>query len=64
MVERNFTYNGVNFFHKTNPISDTVAPKSKVWCQRAEGSKLSRKGSNEGNGGKTVQLCEEYPRDK
>ena len=71
-----FYYDGVNFFHKTNPYSDAVAPKSKIWRQRAEGLKLSRKGKKEGNGGKKVRLfvaisygkgvimCEEYPRDE
>ena len=72
-----FNYDGMNFLHKINPYSDTVAPKSKIWRQRAEGLKLSRKGNKEGNGGKKVKLfvaisygkggvivCEEYPRDK
>ena len=70
-----FYYDGVNFYHKKNPFSDAVAPKAKVWRNRAEGLKITRKGKKEGNSGKKVRLfvavsygkgvimCEEFPRD-
>ena len=70
-----FYYDGVNFYHKSNPFSDAVSPKSKVWRNRSEGLKITRKGKKEGNNGRKLRLfvavsygkgvimCDEFPRD-
>ena len=49
-------YDGVNFYHKTNPYADAIAPKKKAWRTRGEGLIVCRKGKKEGNGGKRVRL--------
>ena len=68
-----FYYDGVNFYHKSNPFSDAVAPRAKVWRMPSEGLKVTRKGKKEGNNGKKIRLfvaiaygkgvimCEQFP---
>ena len=68
-----FYYDGVNFYHKSNPFSDAVAPRAKIWRQSSEGLKHTRKGKKEGNSGRKVRLfvaiaygkgvimCEQFP---
>jgi len=51
-----FYYDGVAFYHKKDPYSEAIAPNAKVWRQKNEGLKLSRKGKKEGNNGKAVKM--------
>ena len=56
-VERlSFFYDGVTFYHKTNPYGEAVAPKAKLWRKRSEGMSMSRKGKKEGNNARSVKL--------
>lgn len=51
-----FYYDGVSFTHKTNPYSQAIAPKSRVWRKKSEGLTITGKGKKEGNSGKAVRV--------
>ena len=51
-----FYYDGVSFYHKQNPFSEAVAPKSKNWRRPCEGLVMTSKGKKEGNNGRCAKL--------
>ena len=51
-----FYYDGVSFVHKTNPFSEAISPKSKIWRTKKEGLTMTGKGKKVGNNGKAVRV--------
>ena len=51
-----FYLDGVSFVHKPRPMAQISAPKGKVWRKRAEGLKITAKGSKNLAGGKRLHL--------
>ena len=51
-----FYLDGVSFVYKTNPASDALKPRSKVWRKRSEGLVVTTKGSKDLAGGKRLHL--------
>ena len=51
-----FYLDGVSFVYKSNPMSDVLKPKNRVWRKRGEGLLLTTKGSKELAGGKRLHL--------
>ncbi|XP_028403948.1 uncharacterized protein LOC114526537 [Dendronephthya gigantea] len=51
-----FYLDGVSFVYKSNPLSDVLKPKNRVWRKRGEGLLLTTKGSKELAGGKRLHL--------
>ena len=51
-----FYLDGVSFVYKPRPMAQAVAPKGKVWRKRAEGLKITAKGSKNLAGGKRLHL--------
>ena len=51
-----FYYDGVKFYHKSDPFSESIQPKATIWRKRSEGLKLTRKGRKTGNNGRQVKL--------
>ena len=51
-----FYYDGVTFYHKSNPFCAFIQPKAKTWHKRSEGLKLTQKGRKIGNNGRQVKL--------
>ncbi|CAB3978201.1 Transposable element Tcb1 transposase [Paramuricea clavata] len=51
-----FYLDGVSFIYKSNPMSDVLKPKNRVWRKRGEGLLLTTKGSKELAGGKRLHL--------
>ena len=49
-----FYYDGVSFYHKSNPFAEAVTTKAKIWRKPNEGLSMTRKGKKEGNNGKKV----------
>ena len=47
---------GVSFVHKTQPLSDALAPKWRVWRKRTEGLQVTEKGCKNLAGGKRLHL--------
>ena len=57
MLKRlSFYYDGVTFYHKQNPFSEAIAPKSKISRKRKEGLTMTCKGKKEGNNGRCAKL--------
>ena len=51
-----FYLDGVSFVYKSNPMSDVLKPKNRVWRKRGEGLSLTTKGSKDLAGGKRLHL--------
>ena len=51
-----FYLDGVSFVYKSNPMSDVVKPKNRVWRKRGEGLLITTKGSKELAGGNRLHL--------
>jgi glucose/arabinose dehydrogenase len=51
-----FYLDGVLFIHKTNPASDALKPKSKVWRKRNEGLVVTTKDSKDLAGGMRLHV--------
>ena len=51
-----FYLDGVSFVYKSNPMSDVLKPKNRVWRKRGEGLLLTTKGSKELASGKRLHL--------
>ena len=51
-----FYLDGVSFVHKTQPLSDALAPKERVWRKRTEGLQVTAKGCKHLAGGKRLHL--------
>ena len=46
----------MSFVHKTQPLSDALAPKGRVWRKRTEGLQVTAKGCKNLAGGKRLHL--------
>ena len=51
-----FYLDGVSFIYKSNPMSDALKPKTRVWRKRGEGLLITTKGSKELAGGRRLHL--------
>ena len=51
-----FYLDGVSFVHKTQPLTDALAPKGRVWRKRRESLQVTAKGSKNLAGGKRLHL--------
>ena len=51
-----FYLDGVSFVYKSRPMGQAFAPRGKVWRKRAEGLKITAKGSKNLAGGKRLHL--------
>ena len=51
-----FYYDGVTFYHKSDPFSEAIQPKAKIWRKRSEGLKSTRKRRKTGRNGRQVKL--------
>ena len=51
-----FYLDGVSFIYKSNPMSDVLKPRGRVWRKRGEGLLVTTKGSKELAGGKRLHL--------
>ena len=51
-----FYFDAVSFGYKSNPMSDAVKPKSRIWRKKGEGLLLTTKGSKEVAVGKRLHL--------
>ena len=51
-----FYLDGVSFVHKTQPLSDALAPKGRVWRKRTGGLQVTAKGCKNLAGGKRLHL--------
>ena len=54
LEKMSFYYDGVSFYHKSNPFAEAVTTKAKIWRKPNEGLSMTRKGKKEGNNGKKV----------
>ena len=55
---------GISFVYKSNPMSDILKPKNRVWRKRGEGLSLTTKGSKDLAGGKRLHLLVAIPHGK
>ena len=51
-----FYLDRVSFVHKTQPLSDALAPKGRVWRKRTEGLQVTEKGCKNLAGGKRLHI--------
>lgn len=51
-----FYLDGVSFVYKTQPLSDALAPRGRVWRKTTEGLQVTAKGSKNLAGGKRLHL--------
>ena len=51
-----FYYDGVTFYHKSDPFSRSIQSKAKIWRKRSKGLRLTQKGKKTGNNGRQVTL--------
>ena len=49
-------FDGVTFSDKSDPFSEAIQRKAKIWRKRFEGFKLTRKGRKTGNSGHQLKL--------
>ena len=51
-----FYYDGVTFYHKSDPFSEAIQPTAKIWRKRSKGLKLTQKRRKTGRNGRQVKL--------